>query len=219
MSSPCWVKATEFANPDFRQAFDHYVDERDQFGGYLMRQALRISADDFYTVAVTPEEVPVCSPTGTAAATASAARFPFLVAVPFTVTEAVCDTRTGDGETQPSSCMTAGAITAFMDMVTSFHIILANFPQKNGHVSLSIQANHLRPMECGKSYIALSRVDKMGRRIVYSSVDFVEPTLPPVHDAEEAPLPTATTAELLTAVKSATVYSNVKHVKSMLSFS
>lgn len=245
LSSPCWVKATSIAEPAFRRAYSLYVDERDQFGGYLMRQLLNISADDFLVAMVNPDEIPVFSPTGASAKTlatpadvtpagekpASPAGFPYMLALPFIVTPGVCDDDVGDaGSTRAegtgapvgprrSCCMAESAVTTLIDMVTSFHIIIANFPQLNGHVSLSIQANHMGKMECGKTYLVISRVDKMGRRIVYTSVDFVEPQLQPVHDAHEAPLPMNTTAELLTAVKSATVLANVKHVKSMLSFS
>lgn len=229
LSSPCWIKATDFANPAFRRAYDYFVDERDQFGGYLMRQALHISADDFRTAVISPDEMPVFSPTGSSAKTeegnaapAAASDFPYVMAVPFTVCPAVCDAsdagEAAAAEASPA-CMVEGAVTALMDMVTSFHIMLAAFPQTNGHVSLSIQANHMAKMECGKSYVAISRIDKMGRRIVYTSVDFVEPQLQPVRNAQDAPLPMRSTAELLAALKTASVCANVKHVKSMLSFS
>jgi predicted thioesterase len=234
LSSPCWVPATSVADPIFRSAYDLYVDERDQFGGWLMRHALKISADDFRVAMVTPEEMPVSSPTEAASKNLNAAKggadtsaadtekaaatqeaFPYMVAVPFTVTREVCDGDDDDGNTDATRTpryMAESAAAALMDMATSFHIILAALPCKSGHVSLSIQANHMRRMECGRTYLLISRVDKMGRRIVYTSVEFVEATLP-------SPLPLGTTRELLTAMKSATVLANVKHVKSMLSFS
>ncbi|KPI89557.1 hypothetical protein ABL78_1325 [Leptomonas seymouri] len=232
LSSPCWVKATDYANPSFRNAYDNYVDVKDVFGGHLMRQMLKISADDFLVASVPCDEMSVYSPTVAATraeptAEASMADghhpalpsdFPYVVAAPFTVCPEVCDSSDTADAHQPRY-MVESAATALMDMVTSFHIIMAKFPKTNGHVSLSIQTNHMDKMVCGKTYLVISRIDKMGRRIVYTSVDFVEPQLQRVHDAQADPLPISNTTELLSALKSATVLANVKHVKSMLSSS
>lgn len=217
LSSPCWMKASDYAMPQFQNAYNLFADTLDQFGGPFMRHQMHITADDFYVAPVDAAEVPVASPARTSDLPASEKGedrgFAYLLAVPFTVSETVCDVA-DDG----TLCMADGATTVLVDMITSFHIMLASFPAKYGHVSLSIQANHITPLRCGCTYLALSRVDKMGRRIVYTSVDFVEPQLQPVHDSTSAPMP-MTTAELLAAVKSATVLANVKHVKSMLSVS
>ncbi|KAK7200185.1 hypothetical protein NESM_000069400 [Novymonas esmeraldas] len=226
LSSPCWVKADDFAGAAFPNMYNLFVDRRDQHGGPFMRNKLNISSSNFHVAAVDPVEMPALSPTApappatTAAAEAtatpppsSAKMFPYMVAVPFTVSAEVCDAAPGGAV----PCMADGATSLLMDMVTSFHVMLACFPAMHGHVSLSIQANHMTPLQCGRTYLAISRIDKMGRRIVYTSVDYVEPQLQPVHDTTDAAPAMNTTAELLTAMKSATVLANLKHVKSILS--
>lgn len=198
LSSPLWVPAATF-NPMMLGGFQ-LICKIDKFGGPLIHSKFKITPDDFHVIGVTPDVVSVASPTGSTAG-GNPLPFPYLIAVPFTVPPSACD---DDGE------MAFGAIQALTDMITSFHIMMALFPETNGHVSVSIQSNQCgAPMRSGQRYIAVSKIDKMGRRLVYTAVDYVLLELP-----EDVPM--STVPELRAAIQRATVLANTKHIKAII---
>lgn len=213
LSSPCWKKVDEGYPLSFSPVYSLFVKERDQFGGPFMRQHLGLTSDDFHVAYATPEEVTVSSPN--TATSPEAVPFPHLVAVPFRVTPGVCDTpERSNGVRQ----MADGAICALMDMISSFHIMLPYLPVLRSHVSVSIQSNFMKPLVCGAEYLAISKVEKLGRRIVFCGVDFVEPEWTQASaQGAAAPLDTATIRGLLKALQQTTTLASVKHVKSLLS--
>ncbi|CCW71809.1 unnamed protein product [Phytomonas sp. Hart1] len=133
-----------------------------------------------------------------------------LAAMPFRVSPCVCEP--GEGDNDPPQ-MTTGAILAFTDMLTSFHVWFVNCPNPTRHISMSLQCHSCGPLVRGEPYIALSRIDRMGNRIVYTSMEFIKAAWPP-----RGPPPGSldTLAKLRAALRECEVVVSAKHTKSII---
>lgn len=193
MDSPVWVPAAGY-HPYFAQVMG-YIAKLDRFGHNLLQQ-LRVDGASFFVGVLGPDDTTISSPTGIASGRA----LPYLFAVPFVVTPEVCDA---------SGVMATGALTAFMDMITAVHLNMARLPEQGAHASINFNATHVRPLLKGQSYVAISRLDKLGRRVVYMCVDYVERMLPSAQPME-------TMAALRAALQHAAVCVSVKHIQALI---
>lgn len=127
--------------------------------------------------------------------------FPFAMAWPFTITKETTD---------ENGFLAHGALITLTDMLTSLHLMLALLPQFVGHVSVSMQSNTVRPMREGETIVAVTRVDKMGKRLLFSSMELLLATpLTGLDDGERI-------NAVRTAIQNRKVCANAKHVKSLL---
>ncbi|CAD2220925.1 hypothetical protein AGDE_08057 [Angomonas deanei] len=214
--SPLWQSPNDLF-PEFSTIYSHFCTTFDKYGGPLMHLKLKLFSKDFRVACISnggdtndAAENKCCVYSPNRPKEGGFPFFPFLCLVPVTVTEEVCD----DG------FMTLGAMNALMDMVTSFHIMMAAFPEKPGHVSVTIQTNQLAPLACGDKFLVISKVDKLGGRLVFNSVQYIAPTvtkenIPETVWAENQEMKTV--RQLLNVIGYAPVFVNLKHIKSLLS--
>ncbi|CCW63792.1 unnamed protein product [Phytomonas sp. EM1] len=207
---PLWQSIVE-TEPRLVEVFEASVKESNRFVE-VFRGCVDLPVRDFRLAEVKHEEGTVLSPDAARALSFPAGGRPYLfhhlAAMPFVVTPGVCDRGEG-GEMH----MRTGALLALTDMLTSFHVWVVNFPQPAQHVSISLQCNACKPLVAGRQYIAISQIDRLGNRIVYTSMEFIEANWPP-----HAPPPSSldTLPKLREALRHCEVVVNAKHTKSII---
>lgn len=254
LESPCWHAAGS-AYPMYAGVYDYFCTNDgkplDRCGGPLM-VSLGITADSQYAAFAKdhlpehlggPKEMKEGGEEGVEGGKKAKPPFPYLMAVPFTVSEDACEadvflSASLDGASGGPRYMCDSAVTMLTDMITSFHMMLALFPATPGHVSVSLQTyNNVRApsatsvkaakLECGKRYVAISKIDKMGRRICFCGVRYIGEELCEErvrnYTAQSGPttaegaVPVGTVAELERALDLCQEYYYHKHIKSILS--
>lgn len=236
LDSPLWQNAG--ANqppipPTFAKGFDAFL-TWDRYGGpWLVKQGL--TRENWWFAYGGLTELPVASPSAkTTAALPDGGKngeekdaplpFPFMAAVPFTVPREWCNEGMDcDEDGEEGLAMSSAAVSLFTDMLTSFHTQAALYPATSAHVSVSIQTNVCGRLRLGGEYIAIARIDKMGRRIVYASVSFVARNIPAGSAGAETVAAEgllsegATIPQLIKAVSHCVEVANSKHVIAILS--
>ncbi|KAH9597618.1 Thioesterase domain [Trypanosoma melophagium] len=172
----------------------------DKHGTKLMNDQLGLQPQDALVFMKTIPLSPITS-TDTATVPLSGHIFPLAMAWPFTITKETTD---GNG------ILAHGALLTLVDMFTSLHLMVARLPQFVGHVSVSLQCNTVQSMREGESIVAVTRVDKMGKRLLFSSVEFLSSNaLTGLEDNDRMNV-------IQTAIQDHKVCANAKHVKSLL---
>ncbi|ORC89391.1 thioesterase superfamily protein [Trypanosoma theileri] len=179
------------------------VKSRDQYGTTLLHDLLQLQPQDAF-VLMKPIPVSPITPVtpNTMIMPLKDHIFPFAMAWPFTITK---------GTTDVNGILAHGALLTLTDMFTSLHLMLALLPQFLGHVSVSIQCNTVQPMREGETIVAITHVDKIGKRLLFSSVEFLSATtsLTGLEEGERMDV-------IKTAIQNQKVCANAKHVKSIL---
>ncbi|KEG08798.1 thioesterase superfamily protein [Trypanosoma grayi] len=209
-----WVPVVQ-AFPNYMQLYDK-VAAIDKYGMRLLSDVLQLRAQDTF-VAMMP--IPM-SPAGVSETASAAAAgkgegggkvFPYAMAWPFTVVR---------GATDGGGVLAHGALLTLTDMFTSLHMMLALLPAMLGHVSVSLQCNTPRPMREGEKFVAVTRIDKMGKRLMFSTVEFLCGTPAAASAEQEKQMGKGEAMEtgsgIATAVRGRCVCANAKHVKAML---
>lgn len=108
----------------------------------------------------------VATPSAHSDATASAPheRHRSIIAFPFSVTAKSANV---------FATMHGGMLLSLTDILTSLHIIYALQPEAVGHVTMTLDVNFLKSAPVGEQLWAFSRIDKLGGRVVFASIDFV----------------------------------------------
>lgn len=127
-----------------------------------------------------------------------------LMLFPFTVTMA---------SSNVFGTLHGGMLMTLVDMCTSFHIAEQLLPQKYGHVSVNLSTNFLTAAQKDAPLVAVTRVEKLGSRLVYTSVDILL-DLPNAATVGRTHPDTADGVEAM--LREYTVVANGKHVKSIL---
>lgn len=140
-----------------------------------------------------------------------------LLLFPFTVTMAT---------TNVFGTLHGGMLMTLVDMCTSFHIGERLLPAMPGHVSVNLSTSFITAAKKDDRVIAVCRVDKLGKRLAYTSVDFLLDTPPVVphrpHTAPTAPIDTssiitpALDEDIQRILSEYTVVAKGKHVKSIM---
>ena len=68
--------------------------------------------------------------------------------------------------------MHGGMLLTLVDDCTSFHIIDRLLPKCPGHVSVQLSGNFVSSASVGDEILAVSKIDKLGRSLVYTSIAF-----------------------------------------------
>lgn len=87
------------------------------------------------------------------------------LAIPFKVTERASNV---------FGKMHGGLATTVIDVVTSFHMGEQKLPDPGMHVSTSLSTKYLSAGTVGAPLVAVSQIDKMGKRLLYSSLRIIE---------------------------------------------
>jgi uncharacterized protein (TIGR00369 family) len=87
-----------------------------------------------------------------------------LLLFPFTVTMA---------STNVFGTLHGGMLMTLVDVCTSFHIAERLLPNMPGHVSINLSTSFITAAKKDDRVVAVCRVDKLGKRIAYTSVDFL----------------------------------------------
>ncbi|EKG02154.1 hypothetical protein TCSYLVIO_006832 [Trypanosoma cruzi] len=180
------------------QVFPNYLDIHaqlrglDNFGFRLLEEQLQMVLQDVF---VAVERPPTNSAQG------QKPKFPYAMAWPIRITPAVTE---GDGT------LSQGAVLAITDMFTSFHAMLALLPSHPGHVSVSMQCNRMQTIREKDAIIVVTRIDKIGNRLIFTTAEFLRSMSPAVAVLEFAE------KGIDAAIRCHSLCSNVKHVKAVL---
>ncbi|RNF21081.1 thioesterase superfamily protein [Trypanosoma conorhini] len=178
--------------PNYMNIYAH-LRTIDKFGIRLLEEQLLL---DQNRVFVTMRPVPVTQAPG------PQQNFPYAMAWPVTVTAAVTE---GDG------VLSQGAVLALTDMLTSLHLMLAFMPTPVGHVSVSMQCNRMQTIREGDALLVVTRIDKMGKRLVFTTAEFLRSMSPATAHSDSAE------SGIDAATRCCSLCGNVKHIKSVLS--
>ncbi|EAN97570.1 hypothetical protein, conserved [Trypanosoma cruzi] len=180
------------------QVFPNYLDIHaqlrglDNFGFRLLEEQLQMVLQDVF---VAVERSP------TNPAQGQKPKFPYAMAWPIRITPAVTE---GDGT------LSQGAVLAITDMFTSFHAMLALLPSHPGHVSVSMQCNRMQTIREKDAIIVVTRIDKIGNRLIFTTAEFLRSMSPAVAMLDFAE------KGIDAAIRCHSLCSNVKHVKAVL---
>lgn len=94
-----------------------------------------------------------------------------------------------------------GMLMTMVDMCTSFHIAERLLPGFPGHVSVNLSTNFITAAKRDDRVVAACRVDKMGKRLVYTSIDFYLDSAPNTTRLN-SPITTTTTTVAATTSES-----------------
>ena len=106
-----------------------------------------------------------------------------------------------------------GMLMTLLDMFTSLHICERLLPETNGHVSVNLNMNFVAAAKKGDKLVGVTRVDKQGKRLVYTTADFFldvpHPVGAPTHSV-------STMDELNAMINEYPRIASGSHVKSIL---
>ncbi|RNF02853.1 thioesterase superfamily protein [Trypanosoma rangeli] len=181
------------------QVFPNYVNicahlrSVDKFGTRLLEEQLLLNQNH---VCVAMKPIPSTLPPG------PQQNFPYAMVWPITITSAV---------TEASGVLSQGAVLALTDMLTSLHVMLAFMPTPVGHVSVSMQSNRMQIIREEDTILVITRIDKMGKRLVFTTAEFIRSMLPATAQFDFAEI------GIDAATRCYSLCGNVKHIKSVLS--
>lgn len=214
------IKPILDVNPQFEQVYKTLL-AHDRYASFSYNNCMQYKLEDTHCV--------VRSDPATGKRTTDLMIFPFTVTMP---------------STNVFGTLHGGMLMTLIDMCTSFHIAERLLPNMPGHVSVNLSSSFITAAKKDDRVIAVCRVDKLGKRLAYTSVDFLldapSPTIAamttsstrrhssldegyggsvsPCGQPNSAPTPAATDLEVVEGMlREYTSVAKGKHVKSIMS--
>jgi uncharacterized protein (TIGR00369 family) len=189
-------------NPKFEKVF-HFLISHDRHARFSFKDCFQYNLEDTRCV--------VRPGSHHAAAAGGGGSVTELLLFPFTVTMAT---------TNVFGTLHGGMLMTMVDMCTSFHIAERLLPAMPGHVSVNLSTSFITAAKKDDRVIAVCRVDKLGKKLAYTSVDFLLDTHVAPRSAADAasPLvtPSATDDDVKRILSEYTIAAQGKHVKSIM---
>lgn len=135
-------------NPDYRSVH-HFLFQHDRFCNFAFQ---KLQYDYFDTHCLVKRD-----PT-TGKDVTQLMLFPFRVTLP---------------TTNVFGTLHGGMLMTMVDLCTSLHIGERLLPAKPGHVSVNLSTNFITAAQQEDTLVAVTRIDKIGKRLAYTSVDFL----------------------------------------------
>lgn len=149
-----WIPVLQH-NPLFGKGLEKFLFQNPV--STLVASKLKLSADNIFVALEADARKPG----------KQVARF---MAVPFTVTEDICDTSQSISQTPTLS---TGFATNVSDSLNSLQVMERLLPIMSVHVSICLNLHQQTPIRKGDEIVIISSIDKIGKRIAYCSTDFI----------------------------------------------